>query len=155
MSDEVKWEEFKLKYDRGKQLTLDDFDMNDVVQNIIKRMREAEREAVRQGIKNNTIVLNGNHDKCSQFYMSLRPGTISEFPPMLLGKKLMCEDFLPDKYDFALTWTQGKDINERVHELEELFRKYVKCDGQSLRFKGLSYKKNIDDFEKIKELLDD
>ena len=133
-------------------MKLDNINFQEIMDDFFKKLQEAETEAVKQGIKNNTILLNGNHDRAKQFYLGFHT-RISEFPPMLLGKKLFCVDFLPDEYDFALTWSDVKSSNDRIHELEDLFRKYVKCDGQSLRFKGLSYKKNIEDFEKIKELL--
>ena len=134
-----------------------DLELKDIYAKIVKAIKEAEEEAVKEGIENNTIVLNSNHAKVEKFYYQIPNinARINEFPPMLLGKNLICVDWLPDEYDFALVKTSIKSSADRIHELEKLIHKYVKCDGQSLRFKGLSYKKNIDDFEKIKELLDD
>ena len=42
-----------------------------------------------------------------------------------------------------------------LEKLKRVIRKYVKCDGESLRFKGLSYKKNKKDYEYLKGLLDE
>ena len=129
-----------------------------IMEEVFKNIKSAMTEAIRQNIETNTIMLNGNHDMTKKFYIGVTSfgdyKMAYECPPMLLGKKLVCVDFLPDEYDFALTWTNIKSANDEIEELKNLFKKYVKCDGQSLRFKGLSCKKNIKDFEKIKELLD-
>lgn len=121
---------------------------------IIEAFNEAEKEAFRQGIETNTIILNEKYDMTRNFYVKVDSiNGFREYPPMILGKKLICSDFLPDEYYFALTKTSLISPYEELQDLKELLKKYVQCDGESLKFKGLSYKKNIEDFNKFKKIL--
>lgn len=123
---------------------------------IIDILKGAEEEAFRQGIEVNTIILNENYDMTRNFYAKVYSICgFRGYPPMILGKKLICSDFLPDKYYFALTKTSLISPYEELQDLKELIKQYVQCDGESLKFKGLSYKKNIEDFNKFKKILEE
>ena len=125
--------------------------MNEFVETLIERVNEAEMEAFKKGIETNAIILNANNDFCRELYVG---STV--YPPQILGKKVFIGTFLPDKYDFSLTWSNLAELQENeLDKLKRLIRKYVKCDGESLRFKGLSYKKNKEDYEYLKGLLED
>lgn len=134
----------------------------ELVKSFIEAFNEAEKEAFRQGIETNTIILNKKYDMLKKFYVDVSGicglqdiHSLKEYPPMILGKKLICSDFLPDEYYFALTKTSLTSPYEELQDLKELIKKYVQCDGESLNFKGLSYKKNIEDFNKIKKILEE
>lgn len=132
------------------------------------KLIEAERQAIKEGIEENTIFLNQNFDKTKQFYATISQlhinhdgdVVVAQYPPLILGKKVLLVDYLPDKYSFALGWTNIKSSEDRVKELEqqiELISKYVKVlgvgDNEQLVFKGISTKRNKEDFQKIKEIL--
>ena len=84
-----------------------------------------------------------------------------EYPPMILCKDIRLVDFLPEKYPFALTKT-NVNTSEHIKSLQnenQILKKYLKLVGegenQCLVVKGVSSKKHKEDFEKIKEILNE
>lgn len=140
--------------------------MKNLFKEISESIKKAEVEAIKQGIKVNTVMLNKNHAICHNFYSALRINTsytnVTEIPPMILGKALVLVDFLPDDFDFALTFTNvnsPSDIIEKLKEENKLLKKYIRVVGsggkEQFIFKNISSKRNKKDFERIKEALDD
>ena len=136
--------------------------MERVTDELYKAFVEAENEAVEKGIRTNTIFLNDKFDATKKFYRDLfdyagyRVGT--EYPPMILGKKVWLVSFLPDSYPFALTWTETPTAEEALNELKQelaVLKKYIHIDDKTGKFvfKGVSPKRNIKDYEKIEEII--
>ena len=143
-------------------------ELDGFLKDLYEKMKEAEIQSIKEGIEVNTIFLNQNFDKTKEFYAAISQLhfadngeiVVAKYPPLILGKKVLLADFLPDKYSFALGWTEMKSSNDRIYELEqelELISKYVKVlgvgDNQQLVFKGISSKRHKEDFEKVKEIL--
>ena len=120
--------------------------------NLIETIQEAEIKALENNISENSILLNDKYDICKEFVRVIRIGdnlSVNPYPPMLLGKKVLLVNFLPENYAFALTTTNApvKD------DITPLLKKYVVVKNGQLMFKNISSKKNIKDFERIvKEL---
>ena len=136
-----------------------------MIEKVLEMIKDAEREAFKKGIETNTIMLNDKFDFCKGFYRGLKLGAediaIHEYPPMILGKDVRLVDFLPEQYFFALTET-NVNTNNYIKSLQnenQILKKYLKLvgegDNQCLVVKGISTKKNKEDFEKIKELLNE
>lgn len=128
-----------------------------IMDEIIKRINEAEEEAYLEGIETNSIILNKEHTYVKQFYLTLTsPGplgntSVRKVPPMILGKKLFLGP-LPDDFDFALAHVETNEENE-ARQLMELMQKYVQVVNGQLVFKRISYKRHKQDFYKILSLL--
>lgn len=143
-------------------------ELDSFLKDLYEKMKEAEIQSIKEGIETNTIFLNQNFDKTKEFYAAISqlcfsPDggiVVAQYPPLILGKKVLLADYLPDKYSFALGWTNIKSSEDRAKELEqqiELISEYVKVlgvgDNEQLVFKGISTKRNKEDFQKIKEIL--
>lgn len=156
MKQDIEWEEFKLTRDNAKELKIDDF--SESVESLVNKLREeilaAEKEAVKENIQANTIIINSKFCKSDKFYLGIGE-RVYEYPPMILGKAVVFEDILPDDVAFALAKTNVKNPAEELEKLRNLLKKYVKTDGFSLRFKNISFQKNKNDFEYLKELISD
>ena len=127
----------------------------------IKIIQDGINESILQGIKTNAIILNEKYDFCRDFYFSACPTLYSDgryihVAPMLLGKQIVMLD-LPKDYVFAIADLNLKHNVETVWEENQLLKKYLKLvgedDNQCLVMKGISSKKNKEDFDKIKEML--
>lgn len=127
------------------------------LEEIMKKLAEAEKEAYLNGIEANTIILNENHAYVKEFYVRAatytnypESVTMKSYPPMIMGKQLILSP-LPDDYDFALT--RAPIPEEDI----EVIKKYVKIighgDNEQLVFKGISSKRNKEDFARIKRIL--
>ena len=142
--------------------------MANFLEELYNKIKEAEKEAIKEGIEANTIFLNENFDKTKAFYNAISELYIGddgcvgvlEYPPLILGKKVLLANFLPDKYSFALGKTTIKSATERIEELErdlDLIRKYVRLagngDNAQLVFKNVSVKKHTEDFYKLAKIL--
>ena len=141
MEDEVKWEDFHLDADHGTKMQIKDLgDDNDIASAILQAIENAEREAFLRGIEANTIVLNKDLAFVKNFYYAVFGGIISEVPPMILGKMPVLYS-LPLDYDFAILRSPQNPgyYKQRAEYLEQILQKYVRTDGNSLRFKNLSY----------------
>lgn len=149
----------KITEEKGKKLNLEHLnDSIDFGKIILNAFLDAEREAINQGIEANTIVLSPKYSITKRFWYSLGWDSFYEYPPMLLGKSVILADMLPDDVCFALTKTKVPNIEDLKNEVEfyrNFVKKYIKTDGQSLRVKGISYKKNSDDFRKILSMISD
>lgn len=147
------WEEFTLKADRGVPLKIDNpnMEVDDIAKALLEFFQKAEAEAIRNNIVSNSIILNSELNLTKSFYYSFGD-RVREVPPMILGKALYLDTdkILPNNIAFALF--QSNKQNE-LDELRNLFKKYVKTDGKSLRFKNISFKKNKEDFERIMNLI--
>ena len=128
---------------------------------MIKIIQDGIKESIEQGIKSNSIILNEKYDICRDFYLSVCPtlyskGLYTHVAPMLLGKQVVMLD-LPKDYVFAIADLNLKRNVETVFDENQLLKKYLKLvgegDNQCLVIKGVSSKKNKEDFEKIKEML--
>lgn len=128
---------------------------------MIKIINDAIKESLCQGIKTNSIVLNVKYDFCRDFFLSVSPtlyseGVYTHIPPMLLAKQVVMAD-LPEDYVFAITDLPIKRNVETVFDENQLLKKYLKLvgegDNECLVIKGVSSKKNKEDFDKIKEIL--
>lgn len=133
----------------------------DVTKKFISVIQDGIKESMLQGIKTNSIILNEKYDVCRDFYLSVCPTLYSEgcythVAPMLLGKQVVMLD-LPEDYVFAVADLNLKRNVETVWEENQLLKKYLKLvgeeDNQCLVVKGISSKKNKEDFDKIKEIL--
>ena len=148
------WEEFTIKMENGKKLKLDDFiKPEEITAALIESFQKAEVEAIRNHIKNNSIMLSSEFNLTKSFYYSIC-GRIYEVPPMVLGKSVLLDTdkILPDNVAFALCQTNQQN---ELTELKEILKKYVVSDGKSLRFKHISFKRNVKDFERIMELINE
>ena len=147
------WEEFKIKVDRGVPLKIDNpnMEVDDIAKVLLEFFEKAEAEAIRNNIISNSIILNSELNLTKSFYYSFGE-MVREVPPMVLGKTLYLDTdkILPNNVAFALF--QSNQKNE-LDELRNLFKKYVKTDGKSLRFKNISFKKNKEDFERIMSII--
>lgn len=154
MNKDIEWEEFKLTQDNARELKVDD--VSDDIDSVINKLREsfleAEKQAVKEGIESNTIIINPKFCKSEKFYLGIG-WNVREYPPMLLGKAVLLDDILPDDVAFALTKTHVNTAEKELEKLRNLLKKYVKTDGFSLRFNKISFKKNSKDFEYIKEII--
>ena len=129
---------------------------------IYKVIQDSIRESVMQGIKSNTIILNEKYDICREFYLSIAPTDYSNgshlcFPPMLFAKSVVLSE-LPEDYVFALGETKVSPIGETLYRENQLLKKYLKLVNEGsvnehFVLKGVSSKKHKEDFEKIKELI--
>ena len=121
---------------------------------LVEAIQKAETQAIKEGIENNTVIINSDLDKSNPFYIAFL-GSVRRIPPMILGKNIVFQP-LPQKYMFALTETNVENPYDRIHELEDLIRKYVVVSGEtSLKFKNALLKKNESDFRKFKEIIND
>ena len=156
---EVKWEEYKLKRSKGKKLKIDKLDnpeetVKKATDELIESLRKAETEAIRNNIKTNAILLSSEFNLTKSFYYAIG-FHVKEVPPMILGKAvyLDTDKILPNDIAFATFESSQKHPLEEIEELRNLFKKYVKTDGNSLKFKNISFKKNKKDFERILEII--
>lgn len=100
--------------------------INNIIDQLIKEISEAERIALEKSIKTNTVILNERFDFCKPFGVWLgQSQKVFNVPAMILGKHVITGD-LPDDYPFALTYVdEQKYENEldmykrRCEELEE------------------------------------
>ena len=145
---EEEWETFKLELEEGQELKLDEL-VDDPWTSLIEQLQKAEHEAWLKGIEANMIILNENLAYVKEFYLHSFSYTIS-VPPMIMGKEIVLAP-LPKEYKYALLHSDKNSKNEK--NTQDLLKKYVKVVNGQLIFKGLSYKKNSDDFEAIKEKL--
>lgn len=133
-------------------------DLGEFIEGILKEIHEAEELAYLKGIETNSIILNKNHAHVKEFYLRCQPSgafdTVRVVPPMIMGKTLFLGS-LPEQFDYALTYVPTN--KEEEENLICLLQKYVKVIGQGeneqLVFKGISTKRNKEDFRIIKEKL--
>ena len=129
----------------------------------IKIIQDGIEESIKQGIESNSVILNEKYDFCRDFYLKVSPlvdsgfpGSCLHIPPMLLGKQLVLLE-LPKKYVFSVCETKVSQNVETLYNENQLLKKYLKLVGegenQCLVIKGVSSKKNKEDFNKIKEIL--
>ena len=153
-------EDYKLTFEKGTQLIIDEeVDekvIEDIFNNFINEIKDAENKAVEQGIEANAIILNDKYDYCKSFYYSINY-SLREIPPMILGKEIYLGT-LPKQYKFAL-FHRGETTMEKLERENALLKKYIKILGEDeneqLVFKGVSPKRNKEDFKKLKEILYD
>lgn len=152
MTNDIKWEDYTFTLDKGTELKIDSESPSaeECTRMIMDFFENAEREAIKNGIETNTIILSPKYNATKEFFLALSPHRVYQYPPMLLGKAVILADMFPDDVAFALTKTNV----EIEPDYRALLKKYVKTDGKSLRFKNISYKKNKKDFERIKEILE-
>ena len=80
-------------------------------------VKKAYAEAMREGIKVNSIVINKNMVKIPEFPMELPMGGAVMMPPMFCGLNVyLTKDELPETYSFALV--QGPD--NRLAQFESI-----------------------------------
>lgn len=159
MTNDIKWEEFKLKRNRGKKLIIDELKNPEeaakkATNELIESLRKAENEAIRNNINTNAILLSSEFNLTKSFYYAIG-FHVKEVPPMILGKSvyLDTDKILPSDIAFATFESSQKHPLEELEELRNLFKKYVKTDGNSLKFKNISCKRNQKDFERILEII--
>lgn len=157
--NDVEWEEFKLKRSRGKKLKIDSLDnpenaIKKVTDELIESIHKAESQAIKNNIKTNAILLSSEFNLTKSFYYAIG-FQVKEVPPMVLGKAayLDTDKILPNDIAFAIFESPQIHPLEELEKLKNLFKKYVKTDGKSLRFKNISYKRNKEDFERILEII--
>lgn len=104
---------------------------------IQKQIIEAEKQAMLNNIKTNTVILNGEFAMCKEFFAIINKKTI-HFPPMIFGKHFILGK-LPNDYEFALTYVdeekyesdleyykkQCEKLQRKLEEIEELLQKWV------------------------------
>lgn len=79
---------------------------------------DAQKQAFKEGIEANTIVINENMVKIDEFVMSDKLGGIRFIPPMICGLNVyFTKDELPDNYSFAMFESNRPD---RLAEFESI-----------------------------------
>lgn len=154
--NEIKWEDFTITEEKGVPFKIDKFE--DFTGVLLGNLKEAEEEAILNGINANTIILNEKYAYVKEFYWSIKVNDFwsesAQCPPILLGKELLLAP-LPDGYQFALV--ESKRQRRNFEQELNLITKYIKILGQGenqqLVFKGISSKKHKEDFETIRRIL--
>lgn len=107
--------------------------MRETQESFIESVRRAYAEAMREGIKANTIVINKNMVKVPEFGMRTPTGHGIVLPTMFCGLNVyLTENELPDNYSFALL--EGPDSRlakfeaigmepDELRKAAELYRK--------------------------------
>ncbi len=73
-----------------------------MIEDIISRIREAQIEATKEGIRANTVFISEKLAKSKSFELAFGTGLICRFPPMILGMDMRVTDDLPEEYDFTI-----------------------------------------------------
>lgn len=157
---EVEWQDFVLNYEKGRPLPMDELgdpeEFANYMAELQRKLKEAEEEAILNGIQANTIVLNEKYDYVKKFYFSIDRGfdkIAYESHPMLLGKEVILAP-LPEGIHYALF---ERPVSRNPQEDLNLLKKYIKIigHGENLQFvfKGISSKKHKEDFEEIRKIL--
>ena len=76
---------------------------DDVIDDVSKTLHQwiwdARQEAVKEGIKANTVIINKHFAKVNAHIFN---GSVHDMPPMICGLEVRLSDELPEGYDFAL-----------------------------------------------------
>lgn len=92
---------------------------------ILKRFKEAQQEAIRNGIRANTIVISERLSKTKPFCVISPYGTMHAFPPMILGMEMRVFDDLPDEYDFAILQVQETETERIKQEIANKTKRMI------------------------------
>lgn len=121
-----------------KKVELHDIDL-------ISYVAEANRRAMQEGIKANSIMINDRLVKTNSFVFRFCNGTVAQMPPMICGLEAHITDELPDEYAFAVL---EKPQTERDKIVEQTRKDTVR------EFVG-KIKELIHGFENISQDTDD
>ena len=105
--------------------------MADIIEELARKVIEAENEALKREIETNAIILNRNFDYVKSLNILLG-GRVKCSPPMICGKYIFTSDKLPEKYSFILTQVPEEmyetELDKYKKKCEELERKldYIK-----------------------------
>lgn len=81
---------------------LEDDVVGDVQKSLHDWVKEAYKQAIKEGIDANTVVLNKNFIKTNGFAFCISNHFWHDLPPMICGLEIRVADELPEKVDFAL-----------------------------------------------------
>lgn len=85
---------------------------------LIELINEAKKEAIKNNIKANMIIINENLIKTDAFYIKVG-NSVTDFPPMICGLEVkLTNDELPDNMAFAITYgyTEREKLVNQVRE---------------------------------------
>jgi len=92
---------------------------------ILKRIKEAQNQAIKEHIQANTIFISERLARLKPFALILdNTLTTRILPPMILGMEIKVTDELPEEYDFAITRV---DETERERIKREGFNEAWRC----------------------------
>lgn len=86
------------------------------IENIVRGIMEAQREALKEGIRANTVVISNRFAKIKSFAVGGwrgNKGTMT-FPPMIAGLEAYFTDGLPEELAFAIMEKPGPTEIERL-----------------------------------------
>lgn len=92
--------------------------VGDVRKSLHDWVKEAYKQAIKEGIDANTVVLNKNFIKTNGFAFCISNHFWHDLPPMICGLEIRVADDLPEKVDFAL-------IKANMTERENLVRQTI------------------------------
>lgn len=100
--------------------------VDDVQKSLHDWVKEAYKQAIKEGIDANTVVLNKNFIKTNGFAFCISNHFWHDLPPMICGLEIRVTDDLPEKVDFAL-------IKANMTEREKLVKQTVLDTVRTIR----------------------
>lgn len=98
----------------------------------ISAIKDAQDQAMKEGIRANTILINSRLVKTKPFMIMLTPFLGAEVPPMICGLETKLADDLPQEFAFAIMQAPQTE-RERLTEKAESERKKIKKREKLLR----------------------
>lgn len=146
MKDEKKEQnnEFEVKINVNKE-NLDKIASWD----FISAIKEAQDEAMKEGMRANTVMINSRLVKTKPFMIMLMPFLGAEIPPMICGLEAKLADDLPEEFAFAI---MEDPQTERERLQKETVRKVLHMIKEKSLFEFNGYLLRDSDFNAIATL---
>lgn len=84
----------------------------------ISAVKEAQDEAMKEGIRANTIMINSRLAKVEKFVAMITPFLGAQVPPMICGLEAKLADDLPEEFAFAVTEAPKTERERLIEELK-------------------------------------
>ena len=83
----------------------------------ISAVKEAQDEAMKEGIRANTVMINSRLAKVKPFAVMLTPFLGAQVPPMICGLEAKLEDDLPEEFAFAIMEAPKTERERLIEDL--------------------------------------
>ena len=117
---------------------------DDVIDDVSKTLHQwiwdARQEAVKEGIKANTVIINKHFAKVNAHIFNFN-GSVLDMPPMICGLEVKLSEELPEGYDFALceayeTERERLIRNAKAEVAREIFDEIASMIGSKFPMKA-------------------
>lgn len=108
---------------------------NDIISDTQKTLHQwifdAYKEAVNEGIKANTVIINNHFAKVNAHIFDFF-GTVLDMPPMICGLEVKLSNELPEGYDFALVEARETERDRLIAKAKSEFAREIFAEIEEL-----------------------